>query len=166
MISLTEIKFLIDSLLEKDNEVEKIEGDLKKAKEESRRLREEIIPCALQELGLTKLVLDTGETITLSQDVYASIPQEKKQKAFSWLTEMGFSGLIKIDVITSFSKGQYHQAKDFHDKLYAKGIASKLSQTVHPQTLKAFLKEQMAKGADVPLDFFGATSVFKTKIKR
>jgi hypothetical protein len=36
---------------------------------------------------------------------------------------------------------------------------------VHAQTLKAFIKEQMAKGVDVPLELFGAYPYSKAVIK-
>ena len=166
MISLTEMKALIDLLIVKDRDVEEKEAALKKTKEDARKLREEIIPCALQELGLTKLVLDSGEAITLSQEVYASIPAQSKNYAFDWLTDNGFGGLIKVDVITSFSKGEYQQAYTLNGDLNGRGLCSKVTQTVHPQTLKAFLKEQIAKGAPVPLDLFGAMPVFKVNIKK
>lgn len=166
MITLAEIKSLVDSLIEKDKLVSNHESLLKMIKEDARKLREEIIPCALQEHGLTKIVLETGEAISLTQEVYASIPEEKKPLAFKWLTEGGFSGLIKIDVITSFKKGEYENAQSLHEDLFSKGLFSKLSQSVHPQTLKAFLKEQIAAGKDIPLELFGACPVFKVTIKK
>lgn len=166
MITLNEIKTLIDTLIHKDEDVICAENLFKKEKEEARKLREEVIPCALQELGLTKIVLESGETITLSQEVYASIPSDKKHQAFNWLESNGFDGLIKVDVVTSFSKGQHKDAQAFTQELYKKGLCAKLNQTVHPQTLKAFIKEQLGKGSDIPLDYFGANPVFKVKIKK
>lgn len=166
MITLTEVKSLVDALIEKDNSVLCAESLLKKEKEEARRLREEVIPCALQELGMTKIVLESGESITLSQEVYATIPADKKPDAFNWLESNGFGGLIKVDVVTSFGKGQLKDAEALNLELYQKGLAAKMSQTVHPQTLKAFIKEQLGKGADVPLDLFGAMPVFKVNIKK
>ena len=166
MISLTEIKSLIDELNKKDNDVIDAENNLKKVKEEARRYREDIIPCALQELGVTKLVLESGETITLSQEVYASIPSQKKRYAFEWLVDNGFSGLIKVEVTTAFSKGEYQKAYALNEELHGKGVNSNLSQSVHPQTLKAFLKEQINKGSGVPLELFGASPVFKVNIKK
>jgi hypothetical protein len=166
MISLTEIKSLIDALIEKEQKVYDTEIALEIAKVEARKLREVVIPCALQELGVTKLVLDTGETITLSQEVYASIPADKKRYAFEWLVKGGHSGLIKVDVVASFTKGEYQDAHTLREKLAADGMPTKLTQTVHPQTLKAFLKEMIAKGTDIPLDLFGAVPVFKVNIKK
>ena len=44
------------------------------------------------------------------------------------------------------------------------GFDPALDQGVHAQTLKAFLKEQLSKGANIPLELFGARPVWTAKI--
>ncbi len=98
MISLDEMASLARVMAEAEDAVRQQEASLKEAKEKARRLREETIPAAMQELGIDKLELNTGEKISVSQEVYASIPNEHKDQAFRWLNDNGFGGLIKVGV--------------------------------------------------------------------
>ena len=45
------------------------------------------------------------------------------------------------------------------------GLTVKFNESVHAQTMKAFLKEQIAKGSDIPLDLFGARPVWVATVK-
>lgn len=165
MISLDKMTTLARTLLGFDEAIERKELELKNAKERARTLREETIPSAMQELGLEKLTLSTGQEITIKQDVYASIPKSDKEKAFQWLQDNGFGGLIKLDVNTKFNREDGLAAADLYNELSAKGLVTSLTQNVNTQTLKAFLREQISKGANIPLDLFGARPVWTTKIK-
>lgn len=155
---------LSNALAAADNHVEAAEAELKRAKETARRLREETIPGAMQELGITELKLESGQKLTIKQDVFAKIPDERKLDAFRWLEDNGFGGLIKVDVITNFGKGDFDAAKALAQKLSATYSAVSLKQDVHAQTLKAFLREQLAIASNIPLELFGAQPVWTAKI--
>jgi hypothetical protein len=165
MISLTEMAELARALRDAQADVELLEAKLKEQKEYARVLREETLPGAMQELGLAELKLDTGETITITDDVYASIPADKKPAAFDWLEDHGFGGLIKTEVGVMFGKGEMDKATEVYDALAGQGMEPKFIRDVHPQTLRAFLREQMRAGNPVPLNLFGARPVFTTKLK-
>jgi len=164
MISLDDMTSLARALVEADDSVRLADEELKAAKERARILREETIPGAMQELGIEELKLSTGQKLSIKQEVYASIPAANKYMAFDWLTEHGFGGLIKVEVITQFGKGELHEAEQLAVQLRDLGLQPMLDQSVHPQTLKAFIKEQLASGANFPLDMFGARPVFVAKI--
>lgn len=164
-ISLSEMAELARALVQADGNVKSAEEDLKVAKERARVLREETIPSAMQEMGLESVKLETGQTITVGQEVYASIPVEKKETAFTWLQNNGFGGLIKVEVSSKFGRDANAQALNLFEELCDRGLDPKYDQSVHPQTLKAFLKEQISCGANVPLDLFGARPVWTAKIK-
>lgn len=166
MITLTEMSSMVSALLEADAEVERAEERLKMAKEVARIIREETIPSAMQELGLQNIVLDTGESVKVMQDVYASIPESGKHLAYNWLDSNGFGGLIKTDVIIPFGKGDKEIASSLIETLRGQGYTANYKENVHAQTLKAFLKEQLAAGTDIPLELFGARPVWTAKIKR
>lgn len=155
---------LARALVEADAGVDEAEGALKDAKERARVLREETIPAAMQEMGLEEVKLETGQKISIKQDVYASIPAASKGAAYDWLNEHGFGGLIKVEVSTTFAKGEQEQAIKLHKQLAAQGLQPDLDQSVHAQTLKAFLREQIAAGNNIPLDLFGARPVWTAKI--
>ena len=69
-------------------------------------------------------------------------------------------------MVAAFGKGESEQALQLCAELQAKGVAAQFEQTVAPQTLKAFLREQLAAGTDLPLELFGARPVWTTKLKQ
>lgn len=166
MISMNELSALAGALVEAEREVEFAETLLKGKKEVARRLREESLPLAMQELGMTKVKLESGETIEVKQDVFASIPAEKKESAYAWLEAHNFGGLIKTAVSVDFGRGELDEARGLFEKLREEGLAPDLSRSIHAQTLKAFLNEQIREGKDIPLDLFGAMPVFVAKVKK
>ena len=163
-ITLNEMTDLANALVAAEAAAADLENQLKLAKERARVLREETVPSAMQELGLKDLTLATGQKLAIKQDVYASIPAECKAAAMKWLNDNGFSGLIKVGVQTDFGKGDAERAYTLFAELRDRGLPVQYGESVHPQTLKAFLREQIAKGANVPLDLFGAHPIWTTKI--
>ena len=164
MITLQEMADLARALLDADKDADDAELVLKHAKERARQLREETIPSAMQELGLDEVKLSTGQTVSIKQDVYASISDENKPKAFAWLNEHDFGGIIKTDVIVAFGKGEQEAASALAQEMRENDLDASVKEGVHPQTLKAFLREQIASGSSVPLELFGARPVWTTKI--
>lgn len=163
-ISLDSMTALARALLDADASVEDAEANLKAAKERARILREETIPSAMQELGLEEIKLDTGQKLSVKQDVYAAIPTGQKEQAFTWLEQNGFGGLIKVEVTADYRKGEADAALQLFQELQERGLQVEFGQSVHAQTLKAFLREQLANGTNVPLDIFGARPVWTAKI--
>jgi len=165
MITLGELSLLAQTLLATQRDSAALELALKTSNECARLLREESIPSAMHELGITNMTLDTGEKISIKQDVYASIPVEQKEVAYGWLEQHGFGGLIKTEVVCHFTRGELERANELVFDLRCKGLQPELGRTVHPQTLKAFLREQLESASvDIPLDLFGARPVWTTKI--
>lgn len=163
-ISLDSMAALARALVDADGSVEQAELNLKEAKERARILREETIPSAMQELGLEEIKLDTGQKLSVKQDVYAAIPAAQKEQAFNWLEQNGFGGLIKVEVTADYRKGEADAAMELFQELQQRGLQVEFGQSVHAQTLKAFLREQLANGTNVPLDLFGARPVWTAKI--
>lgn len=160
-----QIAILAQALIEAEQQVEFAEMRLRGAKEKVRQLKEETIPCAMQELGLEKFTLTTGENVTIKNDVYASIPADQKPTAYAWLLNNGFGGLIKTEVTVSFGRGEKETAEKLAHELANKGLTTVISDDVHAQTLKAFLREQLANGSSIPLELFGARAVSVATVK-
>ena len=166
MISIDEVSMLARALLDADEAVKIAEGVLNSKKEQARVIREETIPSVMQELGLESLVLNTGQKLEVKQEVYCSVPKENKTYVYNWLDENGFGGLIKTEVTVSYGKNEKELADELQFELLNRGLEVVVDQNVHAQTMKAFLKEQLAKGAKIPLDLFGARPVWSAKIKQ
>lgn len=145
---------------------QELELELKGLSEKLRRVQEIDLPAAMQQAGVSEIKLPDGYKITVKEDVYASIPAENKDGAFEWLREHGFGDLIKNEVAVSFGKGEEDQAASLLRELDANGWRNYQQKTaVHPQTLKALVREQLAKGAEFPMDLFGAGPITKAIIK-
>lgn len=165
MITLGELSALAHALVAADREVDAAEALLRQRKEEARLLREESIPMAMAELGLNEVRLDSGERVTVKQDVYASIPPDKRNEAYAWLEANGFGGLIKTEVVMHFTRGELDAAKQLAAELKQEGYEPELEQGVHVQTLRAFLREQLEQAnAALPLELFGAKPVWLAKV--
>jgi hypothetical protein len=85
-------------------------------------------------------------------------------EAFNWLRDNGHGDLIKNNVTLTFGRSEDAIAKQLVDELQQKGHNVKQAEKVEPMTLKAFVKEQIQKGKNVPSDLFGVYIANKTKI--
>lgn len=164
-MNLQEISAIASNLLELERQATAQEEALSVLNARIRNIKEESIPCAMLELGLESITLSTGEKLTVFQEVYASIPAGNRERAYEWLTENGFGGLIKTSVDAEFGKGEFERAEAAFNMLCDAGIKAEMSRTVHAQTLKAFIREQLSAGTDIDLELFGCRPTWTTKIK-
>lgn len=165
---VSEISALAELQLGWQKRVDTLEAHLKDAKEELRKIQEIALPAALMQAGVRSITLVTGENVSIKEDIYASIPKDERyHEALEWLREHGFADVIKNEIKVNFGKGEEALAGELNKILAEHGWLIKAAQnvTVHPSTLKALIKEQMAKGADIPMDLFGATPIMKAVIK-
>lgn len=145
-----------------------LDNNMTLLKEQLRRVVEQDLPEAMDEVGMTKFVLDDGTTITIKPFYAASIPEERKDEAFEWLKDNDFDGMIKADVKVSFGKGEFEIAKSFVQFIRGfneKAIDPEYKENVHWQTLRAWVKEQIEGGKPLPLDLFGVFVGRKSDLK-
>lgn len=144
------------------------EADLTAAKAELRQLEERDLPDRMLELGLTTFGLSDGTTVEVKPEVYCSITTERQIAAFDWLRANGFEKLIKNQIVISLGKNEDSVAQDIVSFLNREGYDDRynLKQEVHPQTLKAFVKEQDGLGRAVPDVLFGVYRTNRAKVKR
>ena len=150
---------LAELLLKLRQNVERLETELEAAKKDMRRVEQEDLPDLMQELGLETFKLTTGELIEVKPEVDCGISEERRARAHAWLTENGFGGLIKTEVVAKFGREEREAAV-----ACAQQIGGEMIERVHPSTLKSFVKEQMAAGNPVPFDLFGVHPYNKVKI--
>lgn len=163
--SLQQLAKLANELVGAEAAVEAAEQALKDAKERARQLREEELPDFMQELGISDLKLEGGEKISYKDDVRLEWDAPKKERAFAWLEEHDFGGLIKTEVGASFGKGEIEKAKALLQSLSEQGFETQMKRDVNWQTMCAFLREQIAAGNPIPLEEWGAVAVKKATVK-
>ena len=145
--------------------LEQHEQAAKDAKKEYQRITRELIPAEMEAMGLERVDVD-GNSISLNQFVYASIPASRKEEAFNFLRSVGEDDIIKNEVTVQFGKGQDNRAGAFFDDCLNQGYDPAQKQSVHPMTLKGWVKERLQAGEEIDLEMFGAYVGTEAKIKR
>ena len=144
-----------NKLLETQNQITAVEEQLKKLQEAENLLSEQTIPNLMQQAGIAMLKLADGSSVEVKPFYAARIPSTKVQEAFDWLRVNGFGDLIKNNVTLTFGRAEDQEAKQLVDDLKKKGHNVNQTEKVEPMTLKAFVKEQIQMGRNVPADLFG-----------
>jgi len=145
-------------------EIEKDEENLSLKKHKARDMEERIIPEMMQEAGVSLLKLSDGSTVEVKPFYAAKIPESRVEEAFSWLRGKGFEDIIKNTVTASFNRGQDNEVSELIKVCEDHGFNYNKKEKVEPMTLKAFVKEQVEEGKELPFDLFGVYIANKTKI--
>lgn len=147
-----------------EDEITDLDEQLKDAKARLQQISTKDIPAHCAEIGMQKFVTDTGFEMSIRPYVQAQDTVEGQK----WLIENEYGDIIKDVVSVSFTKGQFEDAKQFMEDCGELGHEPEEKVGVHASTLKAFLKELVGKGAEVPIHLFGDNAFVGTKshIKR
>lgn len=148
-----------------ENKIKSAEEDLATLKEQYKQVSQTDLPEALAETGLSEIKLTDGSKISVQQFYNASIPKDNIDEAFTWLRNNGHADLIKNTVACNFGRGEDAEARALKDTLNSIGLSFTEKVGVHPQTLKAFVREQVESGQNLPLDLLGVYIGQKTVIK-
>lgn len=149
---MSEIKRLValgELLAQQQARVKELEEELKAAKEAALRTEREDLPDLMIECGMQSFTLEDGSTVTIREEVDARITEATRAAALRWLTDNDYGGLIKTVVSLEFDRGERDSAVEL-----ASELGAALKETVHPATLKSFVRERMAEGAAIPADLF------------
>lgn len=166
MSELKRIVQLANLLIEQRTAVDAAKLALEEATAAMRRTELEDLPELMREIGIFSVTLEDGSTVELSDEVDCGISEERRADAHHWLSENGFGGLIKTEVVVAFGRDEHDQAEEFSAKIVEQtGHTPEVVERVHPATLKSFVKEQLEKGAAIPFDLFGIRPYSKAKIK-
>jgi hypothetical protein len=157
-----------NKLIKKKKNLMEEEERLKILKTQIREIEEKELPDAMASCnGMTRFDLDDGSQISVKDDLFCSIPEDKRAGALKWLEENGHSELIKHDVKVSFAKGEYDEADKLIEVLNKnfKNIPYDEKSSVHSGTLKAFAKEQYSLGQTLPEEYFSVYEASIAKVK-
>lgn len=162
--AMEDIATACNKLLDIQKEVSALEDQLKKKKEQELKLSEQDIPNLMQKAGAASIKLTDGTAVEIKPYYGARIPASRTEETFDWLRENNFADLIKNNVTLTFGRNEDNMAKSLVDDLRNKGHNVKQAEKVEPMTLKAFVREQIEKGKDVPADLFGVYVATRTKL--
>ncbi len=166
MNDLDRVKKLAKLLVKQQKDVADLNDKLKAAKKLALSTEREDLPMLMKELELTKFTLESGETISVDDDCDVAITAKTQRGAMAWLTKNDFGGIIKTAVTVEYGSGQKEEAAELYAELLEDDIPATLTEKVHPATLKSFVKEQLAKGAAIPMDLFNIRPFSKVKVTK
>jgi len=166
MSELTRVVALAELLKTQKHELEGLTMQVDDAKKALLKTEREDLPNLMAEVGLTEIKLEDGTIVSIKEEVDASISVAKRPAAVAWLNENGFGGIIKTEVSVTFGAGSHDAAEELKTFLAEEGYeTAEMSETVHPSTLKAFVRERLAAGTAIPFDTFGIFPYSKAIIK-
>jgi|TARA_R100000093_G_scaffold68672_1_gene40434 hypothetical protein len=164
------------------DEINELERQKKDKAGTLKKLTEQEMPDLMHELNVKDFTLTDGSQVKLTDIVNASIPSagaierakgdhqeelyERQQQAFDWLRKNGGADLIKSSVEVQFGKGEDDACSQFKKDLRTNKIFYRDSMGVHPQQLKAFVKECLMRGKNVPDEIFQLYTGQKVQIRR
>ncbi len=162
-------KSLSDKVIELKNledEISNAEKSVSKLKEQAKTLSQFEIPAMMEEMHITKLKLKDGESVEIKKIYGASIPQEHQEAAFTWLRNNDLGDIIKNDITVTFGRGEDNKASEYANLAQGQGYEPVQKIGVHPQTLKAVVRERLESGREMPSDLFKTYAGNSTKITR
>ena len=148
-----------------EESVKKVSAVLKEETEKLRQVQEVLLPEAMAAVNMMEFKLEDGKKITIKEDIFSSIKADFAVGAFQWLTEHQLGDIIKDEVKINLGRGEHDKVDGLLKEIRMMGFTPEEKMTVHPQTLKATIKEQMASGVEFPEEFFSIMPYKKAIIK-
>lgn len=164
---LTRMRTMAERLITLGQEISHLEQQLQDTKAQHQDIEQVALPELMRELGFTSFALADGSRVALTEDLSCSITEANRDAALAWLDQNGFGGLIKTQVQVNFGREQRALAVAVARELEQRAgdaCTSTVKESVHPGTLKAFLKDELAKGTAVPFELFNVYPFSKVKV--
>lgn len=163
---LTSVAALARQIRDKEDRIKSLEETLKDEKKSLLKLTDEDMPAMLAEIGISSFSLDDGSQVEVKQTYGASILVDNRPKAYDWLRDHGYDDIIKNTVLCQFGRGEDDLASAFAAFAQQQGYVPEQKTEIHPQTLRAFVKERVEEGEDFPMELFGAWVGQRAVIKK
>jgi hypothetical protein len=163
---LKDLTSIIKKMQTLEDQIEKTSAILAEHTKAYQILQQQTVPDIFDEIGISNFTLADGTKVSVSRVYVASISEDRKPAAFEWLRENGHEAIIKHDLTVKLKKGEEEAYKDIKQDLGLFGVDFSDKEYVHPQTLKAFVGEQMNKeGSTLPQETFGVFPIRIAKVK-
>jgi len=152
------------------DEIDVIEKQLSMKKATEQRISSEVIPSLMSEAGVSELKLSDGSSVKLKTNYYSRIPKDRTEEAMQWLRNNNFADLIRSELSFPFTKGQDSTAQALEKFVKSnpkfQSLILNKKETINAMQLKAFVKDQIKQGKDVPDDLFGIYVETSTELKQ
>ena len=159
------LRTLADAQADAERYVAQLEVKLAKAKDELRDIQEQELPNLMDKLGMKEFQTLSGLKISVTEIIRASISQARADEAHAWLDENGHASLVKRIFAVSFGRDEEKWAREFAADLRRRKRELTVAEVkkVESATLRAFVKQRLEAGEDLPLELFG---VFRQRVSK
>lgn len=149
---LASVEQLIAEQLRLEDLLERLEAKRKETQGLYDGIRDRQLPDALLEAGVTEFKTTAGMKVKVEKLYLASVTKEKAPIFYDWLEEQGHGGIIESNIMIPFGKGGRSTAKTLLESIkdLLNGVEPLLSDSIHWATLRAFAREQIEEGNDLP----------------
>jgi hypothetical protein len=148
-LDVDRVRGWVEKLLEEKANAADLAQMLEAKTREITRIEQEVIPGLLDEVGVESMKVD-GRTVGVSTLYAPHVLKINEPIFFDWLRQNDFDSIIKSEVKALFGKGEDERAAELAAQLMKQHYSVSVKQSVHPGTLKAFVKEQQERGAPLP----------------
>ena len=164
--ALGSVAELARAIRNQEDTIRHLEEKLKTEKKLLLKLSDEDLPAILDELGLQSFKLEDGSEVTVKSTYGATIRVDDREQAYEWLRQNEYDDIIKNTVSVQFGRGEDEKAKEFKELAENNRYAADQKTEIHPQTLRAFIKERVEAGDEFPMQLFGAWVGRRASIKK
>jgi hypothetical protein len=164
--SIQTIGTLCQQVEDREARIAFLADEMASEQEKLRSLIEDELPQAMDAANCAEFKAKSGKKVEIKQLLFASISKENEEKAFEWLRKSGNRDLIKHELKTTLPREQdtlARKIKSLVKKTFKVDLDDR--QTVHPQTLAAFCREQRAAGIELPDKLLGVVEKRVAKFK-
>ncbi len=163
---LSAVEQLIAEQLRLEDLLERLEEKRKETQAAYDAIRDRQLPDALLEAGVSEFKTTAGMKVKVEKLYLASVTKDKAPAFYDWLDEQGHGGIIESNVTIAFGKGDRASAKEASQQISTElGFDTQLSESIHWATLRAFAREQIEEGNDLPPEL-SVHQVDRAKITR
>lgn len=163
---LSRLISLATEMVELEKAVEEAEEKLKQEKRKLGEMQLVKIPDLFDELNMSEIKLGDGTKISVNRSFVANITKEKESECFKWLEEHGHESIIKNVVTVTPKKGEEKAREELLEAVEMLQLSYDEKRSVHANTLKSFVREQIENGVDFPQELFGVFALRKTKVHK
>lgn len=149
-------------------EIKRLEEAIETRKRDLQELRTKVIPDLLRSAGLNAFTLEDGTNVELKDELFPDIPAAQREAAYEWLRKNGHGDLIKHEIKVMFGMGEDLEALTIRKLLAEHNSPLNFTEkeTILPQSLRAWVREQERRGTDLPNDLFSVHRVTTAHLKK
>jgi len=142
---------LVRTMQGKQISLARVLEDAARLEAEIKKLREDLIPSAMDELGATEWRFEDGTALKVKANVHVSITVADRPAAYAWFRANGQGAIIKTEVAFDFDGAadadKIAKLSEFAKKYDMPGT---VSEAVHASTLKATVGALLKKAVALP----------------